>query len=94
MRVTDAEHATVLAALRTYQESGYGDPFRRPERIHDIATNLGEVVASLDDKGIENLIDRLNYDTLEMCPTCGNPFASGDQLVWTDADGAVHLACV
>ena len=38
MQVDEAELATILAALRTYQEAGYGDPIMRPSRIDDIAS--------------------------------------------------------
>ncbi|MBO9471534.1 hypothetical protein J7355_15700 [Endozoicomonas sp. G2_2] len=54
------ELATVIAALRTYQEAGYGDPYNRPERIHEIAAD-DSVMSSLDDAGIDALIaDKLN----------------------------------
>lgn len=56
----DAEHATVLAALRFYQSHGQGDPANRRDDIHDIATNSDKVVSSLDDEGIDALCERLN----------------------------------
>lgn len=55
----DAEHATVLAALRYYQQNGLGDPANRQEEIHIIATN-GDTVISLDAKAIDALCERLN----------------------------------
>lgn len=54
------EHATILAALRYYQEQGMGDPFNRSDSIHDIATNGGEVFSSLDAEGIDRLCEQLN----------------------------------
>jgi hypothetical protein len=56
--VSRGELATILAALRTYQEAGYGDPDRRPDRIHDIAA--GDLWTSLDDAGIDDLCERIN----------------------------------
>lgn len=60
MKLTREELATVLAALRYYQENGQGDPFNRSNRIHTIATDDGNVMSSLDDEGIDNLCERLN----------------------------------
>lgn len=60
----DAQHATVLAALRYYQEVGLGDPEHRSEAINDIATNSGKVT-SLDRAGIDELCEQLNITTLE-----------------------------
>ena len=54
------ESSTVLAALRYYQENGQGDPDNRSDAIHDIATNGGEVMSSLDDEGIDDLCERIN----------------------------------
>ena len=62
-RMTDQEHATVLAALRFYQHAGLADdPDFRPYEIHDIATGGGNAVfgASLDGCGIDILCERLN----------------------------------
>jgi len=56
--VDRAELATILAALRTYQEAGYGTPVLRPARIHDIAS--GDDWNSLDDAGIDDLCERIN----------------------------------
>ena len=44
-----------------YQEHGQGDPANRSDRIHDVATNCGQVI-SLDDTGIDELCERLNMD--------------------------------
>lgn len=51
--------ATILAALRYYQEGGQGDPDYRSDAIHEIATAGGEVI-SLDDDGINDLCERVN----------------------------------
>lgn len=56
---------TILAALRTYQELGYGDPDIRPNDIHDIATNGGDQI-SMDNAGIEELCQMLNFGDLEL----------------------------
>lgn len=53
-----AELATILAALRTYQAAGYGEPANRPDDIHDIATD-GDVI-SLDAVAIDTLCERIN----------------------------------
>lgn len=58
--VSEAEHATILAALRFYQSYGCGEPCNRPADIHEIATNGGQVMSSLDDAGIDELCQRIN----------------------------------
>lgn len=58
-RLTQEEHATILAALRYYQERGQGDPNNRSDAIHDIATSGGDIT-SLDDDGIDDLCELLN----------------------------------
>jgi hypothetical protein len=57
--VTDSEHATILAALRFYQEHEQGDPYNRSDAIHDIATN-GDECISLDGYAIDALCERIN----------------------------------
>lgn len=57
--LTREELATVLAALRHYQNCGYGDPMEREDAIHEIATDGGDLT-SLDDVGINELCERLN----------------------------------
>lgn len=54
------QHATVLAALRFYQQAGMGEPSNRSDAIHDIATNMDEVI-SLDEAGIDDLVELLQY---------------------------------
>lgn len=60
-----AELSTTLAALRYYQSRGLGEPANRPGDIHEIATDGGAVMASLDDEGIDSLCERLNVDDCE-----------------------------
>lgn len=57
--IQDDEHATILAALRFYQERGQGDPANRSDRIHAIATN-GDTVISLDADAIDALCEKIN----------------------------------
>lgn len=57
--LTGQEHATVLAALRFYQEKGMGESSNRSEAIHWIATNEGKV-RSLDAAGIDALCEKIN----------------------------------
>jgi hypothetical protein len=57
--VDDQQHATILAALRWYQQCGMGEPDNRPEAIHDIATNAYETT-SLDAEGIDTLCMLIN----------------------------------
>ena len=56
------ETATVLAALRWYQHSGMGDPYRRPDWLQDIACPDPRSTTSLDDSGIDELCERINFD--------------------------------
>lgn len=60
IKCDDAEHATILAALRFYQRAGMGEPDNRSDEIHDIATNCGAVTSSLDEDGINELCERIN----------------------------------
>lgn len=62
----DDEHATVLAALRLYQQKGMGEPYNRSNEIHEIATNGGEVFSSLDDEGIDKLYKSLSHKGLTL----------------------------
>lgn len=57
--VEGPETATILAALRFYQEHGQGDPANRSEAIHAIATNDGDVI-SLDGNAINVLCEAIN----------------------------------
>ena len=55
----DAATATIIAALRTYQREGYGDPMNRPDDIQEIAVP-NENMTSLCDEGIDALCEALN----------------------------------
>lgn len=57
----DDQIATLIAALRFYQQHGQGDPMNRSIEIHDLAEAGGDVI-SLDDDGIEELCQHLNLD--------------------------------
>ena len=57
--ISTQELATILAALRYYQEKGLGDPANRSADIHEIATD-GDEVISLDANDIDDLCERLN----------------------------------
>lgn len=59
MQLAPDQLATVLAALRYYQQQGLGDPTLRPLAIHDIASNYDQIV-SLDAQGIDELCEALN----------------------------------
>lgn len=53
--------ATILAALRYYQENEQGTVWRRSDAIHAIATNDGDII-SLDYEGIDDLCELLNTE--------------------------------
>lgn len=55
-----AERATILAALRHYQQQGQGNPSDRSDEIHDIATDVGNQI-SLDEEGIDVLCEKVNF---------------------------------
>lgn len=63
LTVNHSEHATILAALRYYQQCGMGDPMNRPQDIHDIAVaeDRDYEVISLADEGIDALCERINF---------------------------------
>lgn len=58
-----AEHSTVMAALRFYQHHGMGEPFNRPDWLHDLASDGGAVDASLNADAIDELCERLNLES-------------------------------
>jgi len=78
------ELATVLAALRYYQDSGMGDPFNRPDWLHDIAVPDDGSDTSLDAEAIDELCERINCDNItidlpaeddtDTCPECQRSF--------------------
>jgi hypothetical protein len=50
---------TVIAALRFYQEYRQGEPSRRSDWIHELATDGGNET-SLDGEGIDVLVNQIN----------------------------------
>lgn len=69
--VHDQEFHTIIAALRYYQEQGLGNPANRPDEIHALATNAHAVweegdVTSLDDEGIDALVERINCEYVDV----------------------------
>ena len=71
MNLDSQERNTILAALRTYQAAGYGEPCNRPLPIHDIATNL-DCEISMNAEAIDELCEKIN------CDCSADPY---DQLV-------------
>lgn len=59
LEIDNQDRNTLLAALRAYQEAGYGDPAKRPDYLHEIATD-GDCEISADDVGIDELCERIN----------------------------------
>jgi hypothetical protein len=59
IHIDEAEHATLLAALRYYQQRGFGEPVNRPDDIHELAAP-DHVMSSLDQFGIERLFEGLD----------------------------------
>tara|TARA_R110000868_G_scaffold237132_9_gene491622 strand:+ start:31258 stop:31761 length:504 start_codon:yes stop_codon:yes gene_type:complete len=57
--LTAQELATILAALRFYQQCGMGNPENRSAPIHDIATDGGTIL-DLDGDEIDQLCEKLN----------------------------------
>jgi hypothetical protein len=53
------ERNTILAALRVYQRSGYGEPAKQPDWVFDLASN-GETEITLNDEAIDALCEKVN----------------------------------
>ena len=53
------ERNTLLAALRVYQRSGYGNPAAQPNWVSDLASN-GGTERPFDDDGIDALCEKVN----------------------------------
>lgn len=96
--INETELATILAALRYYQQEGLGDPANRPDEIHDIATSNEdvEIMSSLDDEGIDQLCEHLNCNSVKS-PMYAVHEANSNELVSTtlfrraaDADEAIR----
>lgn len=67
MTLNKEQTATVLAALRFYQENGQGEPHNRSDAIHDIATDTGELT-SLDADDIDALCEDINCNDIHYGP--------------------------
>ncbi|MCK5530297.1 MAG: hypothetical protein KAI85_03465 [Halopseudomonas aestusnigri] len=65
----NADLHTIIAALRYWQRSGMADPCYRSEAMNELATNGGEIMESLNDEGIDDLVERLNCGDLELVAT-------------------------
>ena len=59
LAMSDEERNTLLAALRVYQRSGYGNPAAQPTWVSDLASN-GGTDSALDDDGIDELCEKVN----------------------------------
>jgi len=79
LSITGQEFCTILAALRYYQAQGLGDPDNRPLNIHEIATDCGELLSSLDDEGIDELAERINCED-----ACSDPWVEDDDYPFSD----------
>ena len=56
---------TVLAALRWYQYCEMGEPNKRPDWLHSIATN-GDEEISMDYSGIDQFCEDLNLGKINL----------------------------
>lgn len=74
--VDDQQHATILAALRYYQEQGMGEPANRSDAIHEIATR-GDELISLDADAIDSLCEEINCSP---AITTGSVLAGNQEL--------------
>jgi len=63
-RSGDADLHTIIAALRYWQQQGMCDPVNRSDCMHELATNGGEVLSSLDDEALDELVVSLNFGTV------------------------------
>lgn len=68
--ISKRETATILAALQHYQETGLADnPELRSEAVHEIATDAGQLLASMCGEEVDALCERLNFDDSEALQT-------------------------
>ncbi|MBR8426166.1 hypothetical protein [Burkholderia cenocepacia] len=79
---SDQDRNTILAALRFYQRSGMGNPINRSDEIHEIATNMGEII-SMDSDAIDMLCERVNTASIEP------PKPNKVRVLFTLSDGVV-----
>jgi Zn finger protein HypA/HybF involved in hydrogenase expression len=98
--LAEDEIATILAALRFYQESSLGERRKQPTWIREIASN-GGTFAPLDKNRIQRLCAKLNLtgQFLEAeeespeharCEDCG---LQADFEEFVPTDGQTHLLC-
>ena len=59
LAMSDEERNTLLAALRVYQQRGYGNPAAQPTWVSDLASN-GATERPLDDNEIDALCEKVN----------------------------------
>jgi hypothetical protein len=87
MNLDNQEVNTILAALRTYQAAGYGEPCNRPLPIHAIATDDDNEI-SMNAEAIDELCEKINCSEdlqSDACPVCkagdveGGPVDIGEQ---------------
>ncbi|MFK4135373.1 Uncharacterised protein [Pseudomonas luteola] len=63
-RPGDDDFHAIIAALRYWQQQGMCDPVNRSDGMHDLATNGGEVLSSLDDEAFNKLVVNLSFSTV------------------------------
>lgn len=80
--LSHAELCTVLAALRFYQGEGMGEPAKRSGEIHEIATDSGVVLSSLDGEAIDELCERLNLQQSSQEPVAALVRAAANCSRW------------
>jgi len=56
----DEDLATIIAALRYWQEQGMCEPANRSDELQDIVTD-GDKLTSLDEADVDDLVTRLQY---------------------------------
>jgi hypothetical protein len=89
-RLNDAQHATVLAALRFYQQDGLRDRATRFPLIEDIASNSGQV-KPLRSTQIDALCKSLNHNGLTFADTVPQFAESAADSPYVAAARAHHL---
>lgn len=74
--LSDEELATVTAALRHWQASGFCEPDRRPIHLHEIAAACGG--GSLEADAVDELCERINSGS--PAPSLRCPFCKSTRL--------------
>jgi hypothetical protein len=94
LKIDGSAKATLVAALRFYQQKGQGDPFKRSDAIHYLATN-GDQEISMDDDGIDDLVKAISAGRWQPCPvpTTKDEWAAvAKERGWSDVVAA-HARC-